>query len=105
MLLLSNRCETVLEPGQNCTIRIEKNRQKRRQGSKKTKIFTKNNVVYTCHVCSHRNIQGGTPEGYLKEICPEDRIGAKKNNVSTSGSSVRYIATPISIRESMKSEW
>ncbi|KAJ8623910.1 hypothetical protein MRB53_032440 [Persea americana] len=61
------RCETILQPGYNCTIRIEKNRAKRRR-SKKLSVPSQNNVVYTCHFCSHRNLKRGTPKGHMKEI-------------------------------------
>ncbi|XP_004297750.1 PREDICTED: uncharacterized protein LOC101294257 [Fragaria vesca subsp. vesca] len=66
------RCETVLQPGFNCTIRIEKNRAKARRRSKKPAnfTFTQNNVVYTCHFCSERNVKRGTSRGHVKAICP-----------------------------------
>ncbi|CAI9766811.1 unnamed protein product [Fraxinus pennsylvanica] len=67
-LFFCERCESILEPGQNCTIRIEKNKAKTKRRRKKMKISTKNNVVYTCNFCSYRNIVRGTPEGYMKEI-------------------------------------
>ncbi|CAA0820499.1 Unknown protein [Striga hermonthica] len=65
------RCESILEPGSNCTVRIERNKSnKRRQKHKKSNPTTKNNVVYRCHFCSHRNLVRGTPKDHLKEICP-----------------------------------
>ncbi|PQP99972.1 uncharacterized protein Pyn_25640 [Prunus yedoensis var. nudiflora] len=64
------RCETILQPGLNCTVRIEKNRSKKRRKSKKPTSFSQNNVVYTCHFCSHRNLKRGTPRGHMKVICP-----------------------------------
>lgn len=69
-LFFCERCESILEPGQNCTVRIEKNKAKTRRRRNKMKISTQNNVVYTCDFCSHRNIVRGTPKGYTKEICP-----------------------------------
>ncbi|MQM06776.1 hypothetical protein Taro_039607 [Colocasia esculenta] len=60
------RCETVLQPGYNCTVRIEKNANgakcHRRSG------FSKNNVVCTCHFCSHRNVRKGTPKGHMQGL-------------------------------------
>ncbi|XP_050226212.1 uncharacterized protein LOC126676127 isoform X2 [Mercurialis annua] len=70
-LIQCERCETVLEPGFNCTIRIEKTRAKSR--SRRKKPSCKNNVVYKCHFCSHRNLMRGTPKGYMKDICPSKR--------------------------------
>ncbi|KAF3448564.1 hypothetical protein FNV43_RR09277 [Rhamnella rubrinervis] len=69
-LIPCQRCETILQPGFNCTVRIEKNRTKPPRRSKKPNNFTQNNVVYTCHFCSHRNLKRGTPKGYMKDICP-----------------------------------
>ncbi|XP_008238833.1 PREDICTED: uncharacterized protein LOC103337456 [Prunus mume] len=69
-LFTCQRCETILQPGLNCTVRIEKNRSKKRRKSKKPTSFSQNNVVYTCHFCSHRNLKRGTPHGHMKVICP-----------------------------------
>ncbi|XP_062074314.1 uncharacterized protein LOC133778415 [Humulus lupulus] len=69
-LFSCRRCETILQPGFNCTIRIEKNYAKARRRSKNNFTSSKNIVVHTCHFCSHRNLMGGTPKGHLKQICP-----------------------------------
>ncbi|KAF3966831.1 hypothetical protein CMV_009105 [Castanea mollissima] len=69
-LFCCERCETILQPGFNCTVRIEKNRAKARHRRKKTNGFTQNNVVYKCYFCSHWNLRRGTPKGHVKEICP-----------------------------------
>lgn len=69
-LFSCQRCETVLQPGFNCTIRIERNQVKSRRRQKKPKTSMQNRVVYKCHFCSHRNLKRGTPEGHMKEICP-----------------------------------
>ncbi|XP_058773264.1 uncharacterized protein LOC131647385 [Vicia villosa] len=68
--LTCQRCETVLHPGFNSTVRIEKNRSKVRHRQKKFGNIAQNNVVYKCHFCSHPNIKRGTPKGHLKKICP-----------------------------------
>ncbi|XP_077241851.1 RNase P Rpr2/Rpp21 subunit domain protein [Tasmannia lanceolata] len=62
------RCETALLPGVNCTVRIEKNTAKVHGRRKKSRMPTQNNVVYTCHFCSNRNLKKGTPKGHMKEI-------------------------------------
>ncbi|WVZ01169.1 hypothetical protein V8G54_027238 [Vigna mungo] len=64
------RCETVLEPGFNSTVRIEKNRSKVRHKNKKSGSITQNNVVYKCHFCLHQNLKRGTPKGHIKGIYP-----------------------------------
>ncbi|GFP99307.1 hypothetical protein PHJA_002074800 [Phtheirospermum japonicum] len=70
-LFFCERCESTLQPGSNCTVRIEKNKSKaRRHKSKKSNLNTQNNVVYTCHFCSHRNLMRGTPKGYVNKLCP-----------------------------------
>ncbi|CAI0460140.1 unnamed protein product [Linum tenue] len=72
-LFSCQRCESVLQPGFNCTIRIEKNRRKaaKRRGKNKTNhIPPQNYVIYTCHFCSFRNQKRGTSKGHVKSICP-----------------------------------
>ncbi|KAE8653682.1 Bromo-adjacent domain-containing protein [Hibiscus syriacus] len=64
------RCETILQPAFNCTVRIEKNRANARHRRKKPYISTQNTVVYNCHFCLHRNLKRGTPEGHMKEMYP-----------------------------------
>ncbi|XP_021765692.1 uncharacterized protein LOC110730218 [Chenopodium quinoa] len=79
-LFSCQRCETILQPGSNCTIRIEKNRAKRQRRSK-TKTPTQNNVVYTCHFCLHRNLKRGTPKGHMKDLTPSKPISSKPKSV------------------------
>ncbi|KAK2664084.1 hypothetical protein Ddye_002658 [Dipteronia dyeriana] len=69
-LFSCQRCETMLQSGFNCTVRIEKNQVKARHRRKKHKFPSQNNVVYNCHFCSFRNLKRGTPKGHMKEICP-----------------------------------
>ncbi|KAK3005766.1 hypothetical protein RJ639_017578 [Escallonia herrerae] len=70
-LFTCQRCESVLQPGYNCTIRIEKNKTKLRHRRKKHSISSQNKIVYKCHFCSHKNLIRGTSRGYMKEICPQ----------------------------------
>lgn len=60
-LFTCQRCESILHPGHNCTIRIETNKTNARHKLKKSNRYPRNNVVYTCHFCSHRNMKRGTP--------------------------------------------
>ncbi|KAK2366206.1 RNase P Rpr2/Rpp21 subunit domain-containing protein [Trifolium repens] len=69
-LITCQRCETILHPGFNSTVRIEKNRSKAKHRNKKYGSIAQNNVVYNCHFCSHKNLKRGTPKGHLKKICP-----------------------------------
>lgn len=65
-----NRCESILQPGHNCSVRIEKNKSGGRHRRNKSNPTAQNNIVYRCHFCSHRNLMRGTSKGYVKEICP-----------------------------------
>lgn len=67
------RCETILKPGFNCNVRIEKvsaNKKKRNRCKKSNICLPQNNVVYHCNFCSHRNLKRGTAKGQMKEIYP-----------------------------------
>ncbi|KAI3860963.1 hypothetical protein MKW92_028168 [Papaver armeniacum] len=70
-LFLCQRCESILQPGSNCTVRIEKH------GTKKKKMMKwrtnssgppQNKVVYTCNFCSHGNLKRGTSKNHMKEL-------------------------------------
>lgn len=62
------RCESILQPGSNCTVRVETNGAKVRKRRNKLCVPPKNIVVYTCQFCSHRNVKKGTPKRHMKEI-------------------------------------
>lgn len=92
-LFTCQRCESILQPGSNCTVRIENNRAKvcRR---KKSKAPLQNNVVYKCHFCSHRNLTRGTPRGHLKELYPPK----DKAHPKSKGANSKLVKAPISDR-------
>ncbi|KAL1188910.1 hypothetical protein V5N11_015906 [Cardamine amara subsp. amara] len=72
-LVSCQRCETILKPGFNCNVRIEKASTKKKQSrfKKYNNIsLPQNNVVYNCNFCSHRNLKRGTSKGQMKEIYP-----------------------------------
>ncbi|EEF32658.1 conserved hypothetical protein [Ricinus communis] len=69
-LIPCQRCETLLQPGLNCTVRIVKTLAKSRRRHKKPNTSMQSNVVYNCHFCSHRNLKRGCAKGYMKEIWP-----------------------------------
>ncbi|KAF5741059.1 hypothetical protein HS088_TW10G00054 [Tripterygium wilfordii] len=69
-LFSCQRCESILQPGFNCSVRVETNQDKKHRRAKKPGTMTQNSVVYACHFCSHRNLKRGTPKGHMKEICP-----------------------------------
>ncbi|KAJ4712676.1 RNAse P, Rpr2/Rpp21 subunit [Melia azedarach] len=68
------RCETILQPGFNSTIQIEKNQVKARRRCKKPKTSMQNTVVHKCHFCSNRSVKRGTPEGHMKDKYPKQSV-------------------------------
>ncbi|KAL9681930.1 hypothetical protein QQ045_013722 [Rhodiola kirilowii] len=81
-LFICERCETILHPGDNCTVRIEKIKARKRQKHKGSKAPTQNNVVYRCHFCSHQTVKRGTLRAHMKQICPQKNKPAPKSRVS-----------------------
>uniref|UniRef100_A0A1J3FW38 Uncharacterized protein n=1 Tax=Noccaea caerulescens TaxID=107243 RepID=A0A1J3FW38_NOCCA len=76
-------CETILQPGFNCRVRIEKvsAKMKKKHGRFKKPnivVLPQNNVVYYCSFCSHRNLKRGTSRGQMKEIYPPKPKTPKK---------------------------
>ncbi|KZV31540.1 hypothetical protein F511_07391 [Dorcoceras hygrometricum] len=69
-LFFCERCESILHPGQNCTVRVKKNKSNKQRGHKKSDIARQKNVIYYCHFCCHRNLMRRTPKGYIQEISP-----------------------------------
>ncbi|RZC50024.1 hypothetical protein C5167_018450 [Papaver somniferum] len=70
-LFLCQRCESILQPGSNCTVRIEKHgTMKEMKWRKNSSGPPQNKVVYTCNFCSHRNLKRGTSKNHMKEILP-----------------------------------
>ncbi|CAM8933794.1 unnamed protein product [Rhodiola kirilowii] len=81
-LFICERCETILHPGDNCTVRIEKIKARKRQKHKGSKVPTQNNVVYRCHFCSHQTVKRGTLRAHMKQICLPKNKPAPKSRVS-----------------------
>ncbi|KAI3864966.1 hypothetical protein MKX03_023237 [Papaver bracteatum] len=80
-LFLCQRCESILQPGSNCTVRIVKNGTKKKKKQRKnSSVRPQNKVVYTCNFCLHRNLEKGTLKNQMKEIVP---AGLKVSGSST----------------------
>nr|GMD75166.1 Ribonuclease P protein component 4 like [Ipomoea batatas] len=105
-LFSCQRCESVLQPGYNCTVRVEKNDAKARRRNKKPRNSPQNYVVYNCQFCSHRNLRRGTARGYLKQICPpKDRPSTKvEHPKSSTTKSSKPMTCPPKDRPSTKVE-
>ncbi|KAK7258775.1 hypothetical protein RIF29_24360 [Crotalaria pallida] len=82
-LVTCQRCETVLHPGFNSTVRIEKNRSKVKRKCNKSRDVAQNKVVYKCHFCLHQNLKRGTPRGHLKGLCPPKRKSKPKSSLES----------------------
>ncbi|KAJ4828828.1 hypothetical protein Tsubulata_008907 [Turnera subulata] len=85
--VLCQRCETVLHPGLNCTVRIEKNgakRKRKHEHASEQPCIWQNNVVYKCHFCSHKNWKRGTPKNHLKVLYPRKEKRPSKSQSSKS---------------------
>ncbi|KAJ0963795.1 hypothetical protein J5N97_028917 [Dioscorea zingiberensis] len=82
---LCQRCETMLQPGFNCTIRIEKNVKNKGRRNKSVST-SKNNMVYTCHFCSYRNVKWGTPTDHVKGLlASRPKANSSKNRQHSAG--------------------
>lgn len=65
---LCQRCETILKPGFNCTVRIRNKRNKANR-RKKSKCC-QNNISYACHFCGDLNLILGSGKGVVKSLLP-----------------------------------
>ncbi|KAM3413244.1 hypothetical protein ACQJBY_004427 [Aegilops geniculata] len=63
---LCQRCESILQPGFNCTIRIKKNKKKAKRRKKSNP--GQNSVVYACHFCGDQNLIRGSGKGVVKGL-------------------------------------
>ncbi|KAK1283859.1 hypothetical protein QJS10_CPB21g00453 [Acorus calamus] len=89
------RCETILQPGYNCTVRIERGTHKARR-CKGSTVPMQNSVVYTCKFCSHRNLKRGGTKGYVKEISTA-KMKLEKGPPSGSENSEKMKGTSIDV--------
>ncbi|EAY74423.1 hypothetical protein OsI_02313 [Oryza sativa Indica Group] len=63
---LCQRCETVLQPGFNCTIRIKNNKRK---AKRRKKLNTcQNSISYLCHFCGDQNLIRGSGKNIMKGL-------------------------------------
>lgn len=62
------RCETILKPGFNCTVRIRNKRNKAKRWKKSN--YCQNSVSYACHFCGDQNLILGSGKGVVKGLLP-----------------------------------
>ncbi|MCL7038925.1 hypothetical protein MKW94_030923 [Papaver nudicaule] len=71
LTLVQRLCDSILQSGSNCNVRIEKNGLKKKEKRRKnSSVPPQNSVVYACNFCSHRNLKRGTSKNHMKEILP-----------------------------------
>ncbi|VAH11557.1 unnamed protein product [Triticum turgidum subsp. durum] len=63
---LCQKCESILHPGFNCTIRIKNNKKKAKRRKKSNP--GQNSVVYACHFCGDQNLIRGSGKGIVKGL-------------------------------------
>ncbi|VAH98844.1 unnamed protein product [Triticum turgidum subsp. durum] len=63
---LCQRCESILQPGFNCTILIKNNKRKPKRRKKSNP--GQNSVVYACHFCGDENLIRGSGKGVVKGL-------------------------------------
>lgn len=99
LLALSRRCETVLRPGHNCIVRIEKNKTKKQKHRQREQLQppTQNNIVYHCNFCLHKNAKRGTRKSYMKELYSSS--SKQESNVDLSGKPGGYIMQGVKLPE------
>lgn len=97
-----HRCGTILHPGDNCTVRIEKNKSKKCRKHKGSKVPTQNKVAYLCHFCSHQTFKRGTLKGHMKRIkhlhYPKSELQTL-NNLPTLKHFQKWVPVPLNPRK------
>ncbi|XP_071687027.1 uncharacterized protein [Rutidosis leptorrhynchoides] len=91
-------CESILYPGYNCTIRIEQNKFNALNKGKKINHYLQNNIAYTCHFCSHRNMKRGTPRNTNQpkvKAHPKSTNHNSSNKVSLSDTTKDFVVSNI----------
>ncbi|CAL4975996.1 unnamed protein product [Urochloa decumbens] len=75
---LCQRCETVLKPGFNCTVRIRNKRNKAKRRKKSN--CCQNSVSYACHFCGDQNLILGSGKGVVKSLLPSREHGTMESS-------------------------
>ncbi|KAH7307884.1 hypothetical protein KP509_22G081300 [Ceratopteris richardii] len=63
--LTCQRCESILQAGINCTIRV-KNKKKKKSNFVMKVHSSINNILTFCHYCKFENVKRGTPNSHVK---------------------------------------
>lgn len=89
VFLFCCRCESVLKPGMNCSIRVTRPKKKRKAG----KYGSVNNITYICHFCKKGSATPGTPKEHVKTKRAQafararlTALGSSQTNVVTDAS-------------------
>eukprot|EP00250_Pteridium_aquilinum_P013190 c2118_g1_i1 orf=138-2072(+) len=68
------RCESILQVGVNCSVRVRSRKLKKRGTVTKGVTAPINSIIYTCQYCAFENVKPGTSKAYVKtklsEVAP-----------------------------------
>ncbi|RCV25723.1 hypothetical protein SEVIR_5G190500v4 [Setaria viridis] len=114
---LCQRCETVLKPGFNCSVRIRNKRNKAKRRKKSN--CCQNSISYACHFCGDQNLILGSGKGVVKSLLPSrdhatmaltgrilkgnnsnTRIRDRKNVLEHSQAATLQVDSPSGLRQS-----
>ncbi|WVZ98555.1 hypothetical protein U9M48_043984 [Paspalum notatum var. saurae] len=114
---LCQRCETILKPGFNCTVRIRNKRNKAKRRKKSN--CCQNSISYACHFCGDQNLILGSGKGVVKSLLPSREhvtmdsshkiLRGKTSNTRTqdmkevlvhSQAAIRQVDSPTGLRQS-----
>ncbi|VAH98848.1 unnamed protein product [Triticum turgidum subsp. durum] len=98
---LCQRCESILQPGFNCTIRIKNNKKKAKRRKKSNP--GQNSVVYACHFCGDQNLIRGSGKGIVKGLLASRKPASNMNVPTiTTKKGIEHSVTPASQLESSR---
>lgn len=87
--VICERCESILQVGVNCSVRITKNKRKGKSS------ITSNYVTYICHFCKHGNAKPGTSKNHLKTMIAQ---AAARSSLNLLGKSSVVETRPVDKR-------
>ncbi|KAI5055979.1 hypothetical protein GOP47_0029500 [Adiantum capillus-veneris] len=78
------RCESILQVGINCSIRVRSRKRKKQRSVSKETSPPVNCILYYCQYCAFENMNIGTPKAYVKTKLSEMAARHKLSELSKS---------------------
>ncbi|KAI5055977.1 hypothetical protein GOP47_0029498 [Adiantum capillus-veneris] len=78
------RCESILQVGINCSIRVRSRKRKKQRSASKETSPPVNCILYYCQYCAFENMNIGTPKAYVKTKLSEMAARHKLSELSKS---------------------